>query len=61
MFQMFNWMCLICICFLVIEIMVYFCKDAINLYNGVNVKKYKNVGKRRLEGATYEYQNKIAK
>lgn len=61
MFQIFNWICLICICFLVVEIMIYFCKDAINLYNGANVKKAKNVGKRKVEGVMYEYQNKIAK
>ena len=61
MFQMFNWVCLVCVCFLVIEIMIYFCKDAINLYNGVNVRKGKNVGKRRFEGVACEYQNKMAK
>lgn len=61
MFQIFNWICLLCICFLVLEIMIYFCKDAMNLYKGINVKMARKVVKRRFEGESYQYQNKVAK
>ncbi|MEG1285020.1 MAG: hypothetical protein RSD22_04730 [Romboutsia sp.] len=61
MFQIINWICLVSICFLVGEIMVYFCKDAINILNGIEVKRSINVGKTRLDKTNYCFKNKIAK
>jgi hypothetical protein len=61
MLQIFNWICLICICFLVGEVMIYFCKDAFNIYNHTENKRVRNVEKASVTLNTYEYQNKLAK
>lgn len=61
MFQMINWLCLICISFLVIEVMINFCKDVLNIYNGVNSVSRTSVAKTKVKASTYTYENKIAK
>lgn len=57
MSQIINWLCLICISFLVLEVMVYFCKDAIQIFNSVESKTRKPIVKTN----EYVYQTKIAK
>ena len=52
-----NWICLISITLLVLDVMIYFCNDAINIYNNSTRVKAKTVGKTR----TYTYQDNIAK
>lgn len=61
MFQIINWLCLIAISFLVVEIMVYFCKDAINIFNGIGNARGKVVGNAKVGASKYVYENKIAK
>ena len=43
-----NWICLICITLLVLDVMIYFCNDAIRMYNSkiklrANLLKNKNL------------------
>lgn len=55
--QIINWICLISVILLVLDIMIYFCNDAIKIYNKSTRIKVKPVGKTR----TYVYEDKIAK
>ena len=57
MYGLMNWLCLICVSFLVFDVMVYFCKDAIKVMESTEKTKPKPVRKTR----TYVYENKIAK
>ena len=52
-----NWICLISITLLVLDVMIYFCNDALNIYNNSTWVKAKTVGITR----TYTYLDKIAK
>ena len=52
-----DWVCLISITLLVLDIMIYFCNDAIKIYNkSIKIKpiSIKNI-------RTYTYEEKIAK
>ena len=57
MSQMINWVCLISVVLLVLDVMIYFCNDAIKIYNKSTRVKARSVGKIR----TYVYEDKIAK
>lgn len=61
MSQIINWICLICISLLVMDVMVYFCKDVIKTLNGAKPIKSKNVVKTRVATNEYMYETKIAK
>ena len=61
MFQMINWLCLISISFLVIEVMIYFCKDVLNIYSGVSSTSRTDIAKTKVKTSGYSYGNKIAK
>ncbi|MDK2564427.1 hypothetical protein QOZ84_12840 [Romboutsia sedimentorum] len=61
MSQIINWICLICISLLVMDVMVYFCKDVIKILNGAERIKSKNVVKTRVATNEYTYETKIAK
>jgi hypothetical protein len=61
MSQIINWICLICISLLVMEVMVYFCKDVIKVLNNTERIKSKNVIKTRVATNKYMYETKIAK
>ncbi|HBF6469944.1 TPA: hypothetical protein ACP6IR_001701 [Clostridioides difficile] len=64
MFQVINFLCLFCIGFLVLDVMIYFCKDAMDIFEGTtNVNKVKsiNVWADRVRTNSYSYENKIAK
>ena len=52
-----NWICLISITLLVLDIMIYFCNDSIQIYNRTTKVKAKPIAKSR----TYVYEEKIAK
>ncbi len=52
-----DWLCLICVVFLVFDMMIYFCKDAIKVMEGAEKPKSRTIRKRK----TYVYENKIAK
>ena len=57
MSQMINWVCLISVVLLVLDVMIYFCNDAIKIYNKSTRVKARYVGKTR----TYIYEDKSAK
>lgn len=57
MSQMINWVCLISVVLLVLDVMIYFCNDAIKIYNKSTRVKARYVVKTR----TYVYEDKIAK
>ncbi|MGL6106377.1 hypothetical protein [Romboutsia sp.] len=57
MYGIINWICLICISFLVLDVMVYFCKDAVKVIETSQKPKSKVVRKTK----RYVYENKIAK
>ena len=52
-----NWICLISITLLVLDIMIYFCNDAIKIYNRTTKINSKPIVKSR----NYVYEEKIAK
>ena len=57
MSQIVNWVCLISITILVLDVMIYFCNDTIKTYNKSTRLNRKPVVKTR----TYSYEEKIAK
>ncbi|MDB0440440.1 hypothetical protein C4R89_12945 [Clostridioides difficile] len=64
MFQVIDFLCLVCIGFLVLDVMVYFCKDAMDIFESttkVNKVKSINVWADRVRANSYSYENKIAK
>ena len=52
-----NWICLISITLLVLDIMIYFCNDAIKIYNRTTKINAKPIVKSR----NYVYEEKSAK
>ena len=52
-----DWVCLLCVTFLIFDIMVYFCKDAIKVMEASDKAKCRPIKRR----ATYVYEEKIAK
>jgi hypothetical protein len=62
MFQIVNLLCFVCISFLVLDVLVFICKDAINVFDSsVNVKKKSKVLIRSNQSAANYYMEKIAK
>ena len=61
MSQVINWICLISITFLVMDIMVFFCKDVIGIINNTKNKKHKTIAKTKVVATEYIYETKIAK
>jgi len=58
---MMDWLCLICVTFLIFDIMFYFCKDALRICQGADVSRVKKVSKVRGRERVYAYEHKIAK
>ena len=52
-----DWLCLLCVTFLIFDIMVYFCKDASEVMKASNKAKHRPIKRR----TTYVYEEKIAK
>ena len=61
MFQIINWLCYICVSFLVLEIMVYLCKDVIKVSKSNKKGKTKNIGNTTFKNNKHIYNNKIEK
>ena len=61
MSQIINWLCLICISFLILDVMVYFCKDAMKIFNSLENKKCKPITKTKVRELEYIYETKMAK
>lgn len=63
--QIISWICLISLCFLCLQVMIYMCEDTLKLYNKtINNKKNRNKTIRKNTASamyTYSYENKIAK
>lgn len=61
MSQVINWICLICITFLIMDIMVFFCKDVMSIMKSSTKKKRTNIAKTNVKVNEYVYETKIAK
>ena len=61
MSQIINWLCYICVNCLVLEIIIYLCKDIIKISKNKTIKKSRSVGKSRVNLNEHIYTNKIAK
>ena len=61
--QIMSWICLISICFLCLQVMIFICDDTLKLFNNV-VSKNKNKNNKKKQAvatSTYKYKRKIAK
>ncbi|WP_297133057.1 hypothetical protein [Terrisporobacter sp.] len=63
--QIFSWICLISLCFLCLQVMIYICEDTLKVYNKA-MKHNKNRNRTTRKNAvsamySYSYENKIAK
>ncbi|SCI31386.1 hypothetical protein [Romboutsia sp. Marseille-P6047] len=61
MYQIINWICYISVSFLVLEMMIYLCKDVIKINKMSNKISRRSVGKSRVIASEHIYSNKIAK
>ena len=61
MYQIVNWICYVSVSFLVLEVMVYLCKDVIKLNKINNRSKRRSIGKTSVIADGNVYSNKIAK
>ncbi|MEG0180240.1 MAG: hypothetical protein RSG52_03505 [Terrisporobacter sp.] len=59
--QIISWICLISLCFLCLEVMIYICKDTLKLFNKVKVNNKSRRIKPVVSRDTYDYKTKIAK
>lgn len=59
--QIMSWICLISICFLSLQVMIFICEDTIKVFNKVSFNNKKNNRKPATANATYNYSDKIAK
>ena len=59
--QIMSWICLISICFLSLQVMIFICEDTLKLFNKVSFKNKNNNRKPAIANITYDYKNKIAK
>ena len=59
--QIMSWICLISICFLCLQVMIFICDDTLKLFNSIIFNKKNNNRKPVVSRSTYNYKNKIAK
>ena len=59
--QIISWICLISICFLSFQVMIFICEDTLKLFNKVNFYNKKSNKKQAISNVTYDYKNKMAK
>lgn len=59
--QIMSWVCLISICFLSFQVMIFICEDIFKLFNKVSFNNKKNNKKPASASNAYVYKNKIAK
>lgn len=58
MSQIINWICLISVILLVLDVMIYFCNDVIKIYNKSIRIKARPIGKQELTYMKIKLQNK---
>ena len=61
MYTLVNWMCYICVSFLVLEVMIFMCKDVIKMSKNNKKGKATSVGNTKIKVNTPVYIEKIAK
>ncbi|MBU5335812.1 hypothetical protein [Intestinibacter bartlettii] len=61
MLKILNWLCLISVCFLSIQVFSYMCKDTIKLYKSMIKSKKVHSQKPAIPTIAEELLNKIAK
>lgn len=61
MSEVINWICLLSITFLVLEVMVYLCKDILKVCNEGKINRTKMTNKLVKKQVNYSCENKIAK
>lgn len=61
MYTLVNWMCYICVSFLVLEVMIFMCKDVIKMSKNNRKGKAKTVVNTKVKINTPIYSEKIAK
>ena len=59
--QIISWICLICICFLCLQVMIYLCEDIIKVFNAAKVNNKSKKKKSAIATYSYSYEKKIAK
>ena len=59
--QIISWICLISICFLSFQVMIFIFEDTLKLFNKVNFYNKKSNKKQAISNITYDYKNKMAK
>lgn len=58
MSQIINWICLISVILLVLDVMIYFCNDVIKVYMLIRIKKLDLLEKQELTYMKIKLQNK---
>ena len=61
MYTLVNWMCYICVSFLVLEVMIFMCKDVIKMSKNNRKGKAKTVVNTKVKINAPIYSEKIAK
>ena len=59
--QIMSWICLISICFLCLQVMIFICENTFKLFNKVTFNNKNNNKKLATVSVAYNYKNKIAK
>ena len=59
--QIMSWICLISICFLALQVMIFLCEDTVKEFNNIVFNKKNKSRKQFVATYTYNYKNKIAK
>lgn len=59
--QIVSWICLISLCLLCLQVMIYICEETLKSYNSEMVKRKSKKRKQATATHTYDYKEKIAK
>ncbi|WP_455539096.1 hypothetical protein [Terrisporobacter sp.] len=59
--QIMSWICLISICFLSLQVMIFLCEDTLEEFNNIILGKKNKTKKLVVATPKYNYKNKIAK
>ena len=59
--QIMSWICLISICFLALQVMIFLCEDTVKEFNNIVFNKKNKSKKPAVAIYAYNYKNKIAK
>ena len=58
--QIMSWICLISICILCLQVMIFICEDTLKLFNSIILTNKNKRKKPATARVTYNYKNKIA-